>query len=97
MYKAFCYLDIKGAHILWKSRIVKSIALGNISIFQYLYLMLPVCISVALLCSVRGGKLVSVLYDYSQHGDPAIRSLPLHFLSGQWVWSGMWLLGRYKW
>ena len=32
-------------------------------------------------CSVKGGALVSVLYDYSQHGDPAIRSLLLHILS----------------
>ena len=32
-------------------------------------------------CSVKGGALVSVLYDYSQHGDPAIRSLLLRILS----------------
>ena len=40
-------------------------------------------------CSVKGGALVSVLYDYSQHRDAAIRSLLLHILSqvsgcGQW-------------
>ena len=40
--------------------------------------------------AVKGGALVSVLYDYSQHGDPAIRSLLLHILSqvsgcGQWT------------
>ena len=32
-------------------------------------------------CSIKGGALVSVLYDYSQHRDPAIRSLLLHILS----------------
>ena len=30
---------------------------------------------------LKGRALVSVLYDYSQHGDPAIRSLLLHILS----------------
>ena len=30
---------------------------------------------------MKGGALVLVLYDYSQHGDPAIRSLLLHILS----------------
>ena len=30
---------------------------------------------------VKGGALLSVLYDYSQHIDPAIRSLLLHILS----------------
>ena len=33
------------------------------------------------ICSVRGGALVSVLYDYSEHGDLAVRSLLLHILS----------------
>ena len=37
-----------------------------------------VCLCV---CSVKGGALVSVLHEYSQHGDPAIRSLLLHILS----------------
>ena len=41
---------------------------------------------------LKGGALVSVLRDYSQHGDPAIRSLLLNIESqvsgcGQWVWS----------
>ena len=40
--------------------------------------LLVVCLCV---CSVKVGALVSVLYDYSQHGDPAIRSLLLHILS----------------
>ena len=40
-------------------------------------------------CSVKVGALVSVLYDYSQYGNAAIRSLLLHILSqvsgcGQW-------------
>ena len=40
-------------------------------------------------CSVKVGALVSVLYDYSHIGNPAIRSLLLHILSqvsgcGQW-------------
>ena len=30
---------------------------------------------------VKGGALVSVLYDYSLHGDPAMTSLLLHILS----------------
>ena len=30
---------------------------------------------------MKGVALVSVLYDYIQHGDPAIRSLLLHILS----------------
>ena len=38
---------------------------------------------------LKGGALVSVLHDYSQHGDPAIRSLLLNIQSqvsgcGQW-------------
>ena len=37
-----------------------------------------VCLCV---CSVKGRALVSVLYDYSQHKDPAITSLLLHILS----------------
>ena len=40
--------------------------------------LLVVCLCV---CSVKGGTLVSVLYDYSQHGDPVIRSLLLRILS----------------
>ena len=46
---------------------------------------------------MRGGALVSVLHDYSQHRDPAIRSLLLHILSqvsgcGQGV-----VVGTLKW
>ena len=44
-----------------------------------------VCLCV---CGVRGGALVSVLYDYSQHGDPAVRSLLLHILSLV-IWCGI--------
>ena len=44
-----------------------------------------VCLCV---CGMTGGALVSVLYDYSQHGDPAIRSLLLHILS-QVIWCGI--------
>ena len=44
--------------------------------------VLCICYYICLcVCSVEGGVLVSVLYDYSQHGDPAIRSLLLHILS----------------
>ena len=36
---------------------------------------------VCVFVGMKGGAIVSVLYDYSQHGDPAIRSLLLHILS----------------
>ena len=43
-----------------------------------------VCVCVTMLGSMyylKDGALISVLYDYSQHGDPSIRSHLLHILS----------------
>ena len=37
-------------------------------------------------CSIKGVALVSVLYDYSQHGDPAIHvAVATYSVAGQWV------------
>ena len=49
---------------------------------------MALCVVCLCVCGVRGGALVSVLYDYSQHGDPAIRSLLLHILSLV-IWCGI--------
>ena len=47
---------------------------------------MALCVVCLCVCCVRGGALVSVLYDYSQHGDPASQvTAATCSVSGEWV------------